>query len=615
MASVSIDGDLSDWPVSLPYYGLEAFQLNPPEDATDFHGRFRIGYNTTANALYISVEVDDDVTVLDPPRNDGSGFLLRPSHPFGRTEHYGVWGDNDQPIRAFRATQVEEQFVDFAVQRANGHHIYEWRLDVEGIGVTRIETGTLWSLTIGVLDVDGSGRRAFSPMTWGKPAQVSGFAPGDVLLVSDIGAMGTIEGQVAWTDKRDEIPPRQVWIESEVDSSFHIRLDTDSHGRYAASLPHGLYRLAVGDARMERGLPLQAQVTAGTTVSLDVLQVVRTRPSDFYAAPADLARVHRGVCWVAAGRDLNEYDMLPLVRNGVEWISQTTFGWQAKYNSPEIQLNRHSSGGESDAGIAEASRLARKFGIRTMLKPHIWLTRSDSGKWRSDIAMDSEEEWQQWFDQYRSFILRYARLAEEHGIEALCIGTELHRAAVERERDWRRLIAEIRSIYNGKLIYAANWYKEFEEVTFWDDLDYIGVQAYFPLVEEGSLSEAHRVPSVEALEQGWVEHLEAIERVHDKFQKPVIITEIGYRSTIDAAVQPWKWETGDRQVTSEERLQAQSNCYEAFFRSFWGKDLFAGVYFWKWFPPHYGDAGGPENRGFTPQNKPAELTMRRWYGM
>ena len=80
MSSVSIDGDLSDWPVSLPYYPLEAFHVSPPEGIADFQGRFRIGYNTAENALYISTEVHDDVTVLDlPHRSDGSPPAALPS--------------------------------------------------------------------------------------------------------------------------------------------------------------------------------------------------------------------------------------------------------------------------------------------------------------------------------------------------------------------------------------------------------------------------------------------------------------------------------------------------------------------------------------------------------
>ncbi len=54
----------------------------------------------------------------------------------------------------------------------------------------------------------------------------------------------------------------------------------------------------------------------------------------------------------------------------------------------------------------------------------------------------------------------------------------------ERRRDldarWRRLISEVRERYTGRLTYAAN-FDQYELVTFWDDLDVIGVNAYFPL--------------------------------------------------------------------------------------------------------------------------------------
>jgi hypothetical protein len=39
---------------------------------------------------------------------------------------------------------------------------------------------------------------------------------------------------------------------------------------------------------------------------------------------------------------------------------------------------------------------------------------------------------------------------------------------------------EIRKIYTGKLTYAANW-DDFDKVPFWKELDYIGIDAYFPL--------------------------------------------------------------------------------------------------------------------------------------
>ena len=93
--------------------------------------------------------------------------------------------------------------------------------------------------------------------------------------------------------------------------------------------------------------------------------------------------------------------------------------------------------GERDAGLEITTRLARQLGIKTLLKPHIWMRPSSTGKWRSDIEMGSEEDWQSWFKDYRKFILHYAKFAQKNGIEALCIGTELHQTVVKREKEWR----------------------------------------------------------------------------------------------------------------------------------------------------------------------------------
>ena len=101
--------------------------------------------------------------------------------------------------------------------------------------------------------------------------------------------------------------------------------------------------------------------------------------------------------------------------------------------------------------------------------------------------------------------------------------------------------------------------------------------------------------------------------------KPVLFTEVGYRSTADAAVEPWLWHSD---APADPALQA--TCYEAMFETFWNRPWFAGAYIWKWFPEY--NPGGRENsswarrmnrrreEGFTPQGKPAEAVLKRWYG-
>ena len=156
---------------------------------------------------------------------------------------------------------------------------------------------------------------------------------------------------------------------------------------------------------------------------------------------------HRGVCWVGSSRIVTKSELDDLVSKNINWISQTPFGWQRGHDNPEIGTNHGGQGqvwwGERDEGLKTTTQFAKANGIKTILKPHIWL-RDEGGKWRGEIKMKSEEDWQSWFAAYENFIMHYAKVAEEAEMEMLCIGTELHQTCVEREADWRKLIAKIR---------------------------------------------------------------------------------------------------------------------------------------------------------------------------
>jgi hypothetical protein len=117
-----------------------------------------------------------------------------------------------------------------------------------------------------------------------------------------------------------------------------------------------------------------------------------------------------------------------------------------------------------------------KGNIQIMLKPQIWIRK---GAFTGHIKMSTAEDWVLFENQYRCFILRFARLAQELNIPLFCIGTELKVFVRARPAFWKALIEEIRAVYKGKLTYAANW-DEYEETFFWDALDFIGIDAYFP---------------------------------------------------------------------------------------------------------------------------------------
>ena len=94
--------------------------------------------------------------------------------------------------------------------------------------------------------------------------------------------------------------------------------------------------------------------------------------------------------------------------------------------------------------------------------------------------MATEEEWQRWFGDYERFILHYAGLAAAAKVELFCVGVELAGSSLTREADWRRVVERVRERYQGPLVYAANWWEEYDRIPFWDALDYIGVNAFSP---------------------------------------------------------------------------------------------------------------------------------------
>ena len=334
----------------------------------------------------------------------------------------------------------------------------------------------------------------------------------------------------------------------------------------------------------------------------------RPQPAASPTAPLPRAEArHRGVSWVG-GQEITQKDLEPLTSRHVSWIVQTPFGWQRAHDSPEIRMATEGRvwWGERDVGLVTTARMARALGVKTLLKPHIWLSRSAGGKWSGQIEMATEEDWLKWFASYRTFILHYARLAQDNDMDALCVGTELQLTVKDRRADWRKLIAEVRGIYKGPLVYAANWHQEFDAIEFWDDLDYIGIQAYFPLTDK-------KDPTVAELKEGWRRHLPAIEKVQRRFGKPILFTEVGYRSSADAAIEPWAWPERGSTIADEAGLRTQANAYQAFFETFWDKEWVIGAYIWKWYPGIA--AGGRALPGdFSPQNKPAEQTMAQWFG-
>lgn len=316
------------------------------------------------------------------------------------------------------------------------------------------------------------------------------------------------------------------------------------------------------------------------------------------AAGAALDYPLRGLCW-EGGRRIGPEALEPLPGLGVRWISQTPFGWCPALDSPALYMasEGHVLWGESDTGLIETARLARARGVRTLLKPHLWVRRA----WVGQLEMRSEADWQAFFGAYETFIVHYAELAQREHFEALAVGTELMRTT-QRDADWRRIVARVRQVYGGPLTYCAAW-NEAESIAFWDALDFIGVQAYYPLGTSAR-------PAPDEIRSAWAPIAERLQALAAGTGRRVVFTEAGYKSLAGGLAEPWEWSTeGDLD------LALQRDAYQALFDVFWERPWFGGTFMWKWHPQVGRPAQPPERhaRDFTPQGKPALEVMRRVY--
>ncbi|MEM7126634.1 MAG: PA14 domain-containing protein [Chloroflexota bacterium] len=262
----------------------------------------------------------------------------------------------------------------------------------------------------------------------------------------------------------------------------------------------------------------------------------------------------------------------------------------------------------TNADLAHVIQTAHSLGIKVNLKVHIDLA-YDSDDWRGEIGRGPDgnprtdtEWWTNWFASYRTHMLVYAQLAEDNGVEYFTVGTELEKTVVRPE--WRPLIQEIDGIFSGELMYAANHGNE-GNVTFWDLMDYIGIDAYYHLTNITN-------PTKQQIKDAWTNNrygensLASIDQVSaSNGNKPVVLTEIGYRSVDGSNMAPWCYN-----CPGAVDLQEQVDLYEVLFEIFSQKSYFEGAYLWVFDT----EPSGPCDTGYTPFNKPAENVVRRWYG-
>ncbi len=265
-------------------------------------------------------------------------------------------------------------------------------------------------------------------------------------------------------------------------------------------------------------------------------------------------------------------------------VGATTLGYHPRFSPPREVVRR-------------TIREARQRGLAVLLFPIVRLVeQAQPDEWRGTLRPRDRRAW---FTSYGARLLELADLAQAEHVALFSIGSELSTLDEDRA-PWAALVAQVRARYRGPLIYSGNW-DHFERVGIYDLVDRVGVCAYFPLVPTAVAP----TPSIEMLARAWQGPGARLAALGARVGRPVVLTELGYRSQAGALAEPW--DEGSARPVDALALETQRLGFAGFRAAMSPIPRWLdGYYVWNW----YG-WGGPRSRGYTPRGKPAQAEVER----
>ncbi|MDX6082475.1 glycosidase-like protein [Xanthomonas campestris pv. incanae] len=268
-----------------------------------------------------------------------------------------------------------------------------------------------------------------------------------------------------------------------------------------------------------------------------------------------------------------------LAKTGASKALLVAFVWQANPQSNDPVLGSDSS----VEAMRAALRQSHRAGLQTTLKVHVWIP----GHWAGDTEPTDQAAW---FAAYQNALLPLARLAEDEHAEALVIGTELRK--LQDAPQWPGLVAEVRKVYRGKVLYVADGMEHAESFRYWALFDAVGTSLY-PRLSEAA---ATRTVEMNAAAQ-------RLQQLGQRVGKPVWVAELGLRSARGSLAAPWE--------SPEQRTAAVDTKLQLQVLQQWRAVLQAhgveGIALWCWYTDP--KAGGPGDSDFTVQGKPAQRVL------
>ena len=286
---------------------------------------------------------------------------------------------------------------------------------------------------------------------------------------------------------------------------------------------------------------------------------------------------------------------LPAIQSqtGARWIEMPVLFTQPDPTSTQVTTGVGTPTVES---VVYGIRAARALGLNVFIVPLFSV--DVQGAWAASIQFSSVALEQQWFDNFWHTYQPYVVAAQVAGAQQVSIGTE--EAWLQEYAStslWNTLISRVRSVFSGTITYDENWSSLGDPIPGWfsnPDLAMIGISEYIPIISQRArLDLADMVPL-------WRNRVKLLlDSLSMQINKPVIISEIGYRNSADTLYNPWYPES----TVSPPDPAEQATACEAALTNVIPDPHIAGIFFWGW------DSVG----GFKLSGQPADAVLAKWY--
>ena len=326
------------------------------------------------------------------------------------------------------------------------------------------------------------------------------------------------------------------------------------------------------------------------------------------------------------GIQVNEPDhekwVLALKHEKMNTIAVTVYSYQGDWDSDQLSYKKE------NPGLINEIRAAKKHGLHVVLILRTALDHAypkNKFLWHGLIMPKTEALLESWFEKYTEFVLYWAKIAQEEGVDILGVASEMnsltstlsvdaipklqdwyldrlkqqklkgrlleHDAEIKErhlwvrghenyasyetflddkqlaleswarqtaffdddnpvarineqrkklESLWKGLVGKVRKVFPRQLTYAAN-FDQYYKVGFWDALDVMGINAYFPLRHD-LLGEDEEHLLEEKLIQGWKSVFAEIDAFYEKQHlpnMPILFSELGYTRRKNCTIEPW----------------------------------------------------------------------------